>query len=270
MNLAEQAGSTTNCWNISLNEAILLTHLGRWDEVAVLWDRPILRDRAPGSALLALMTLQLSVIALARGDAVDLATLDAVASIGESGQLESLDDMYYTATRVIHARATGDVDGMARVCRRLVELAAKFSPIDDDFPNLWNVAVEAMIATQDFAVARELVEPVAAISPTRLNPLLAAQLARLRGTIEACDPSSDADAAEVEKDLLDGITGLDAFGAVPYRARAQATLGAWLTRRGRPAEAGPQLAAARATFIELRASAWLDELESALSLAAAG
>jgi len=74
----------------------------------------------------------------------------------------------------------------------------------------------------------------------------------------------------VERDLLDGIAALDAFGAAPSRARGQATLGIWLTQRGRPAEASPHLAAARATYTELRAAAWLDELDAALSVSAAG
>jgi hypothetical protein len=92
----------------------------------------------------------------------------------------------------------------------------------------------------------------------------------LRGTVEAADPASAVDPATVESDLLDGIAKLGEFGAVPDRARAQATLGVWLTRQGRSVQATPHLQAARQTFSELRAAAWLRELDAAVPLTATG
>jgi hypothetical protein len=127
-----------------------------------------------------------------------------------------------------------------------------------------------MIDLQNFSTARELLRAVTDIPATRYSPLLAAELYRLRGTIEAYDRNSSADASAIEADLLAGIEALDAFGAAPDRARGQATLGLWLTRQGRSAEAGALLAAARQTFTDLRASAWLRELDAELGLSAVG
>jgi hypothetical protein len=270
MSLSEQAGHNSQCWFIASNQSVLLTRVGRWDEVAALQDRPILRERPADPALAAMYLLELSVIALTRDESVDIDALDALAAMGETGQLETSDDMGFVADRAVHARATRDDATLVTSCRRAVELAMKYSPLEDDFPNLWTLAVGWMIDVGEFDAARDLLRYVADVSATRLNTFLAAQLPRLRGTIEALDPASTASPDEIERDLFEAISALEDFGAVPDRARAQATLGAWLTRRARSADAAPHLAAARATFTDLRATAWLRELDSALSLAAAG
>ena len=49
---------------------------------------------------------------------------------------------------------------------------------------------------------------------------------------------------------------------MPYRARTQAELGAWLIGQGRAGEAAPLLDNARAVFTQLGATAWLQKLES--------
>jgi hypothetical protein len=270
MSVNEQTGNANMCWHTALNQSVALTLAGRWDEVAILLDRPLLREQPPDQVQASMVELESALIAFAREDEVDRATQDALASIGERGQPESLADMYYATNRAMHARVCGDTAALVGACRRTVELAYKYIGLDDDFPNLWSLSVGWLIDVQDFAGARELLRPVTDVAPTRWSPLLAAQLARLRGTIEALDPASDAAPAEIEKDLLTGIAALDDVGAKPDRARAQATLGVWLTRLGRSAEAAPYLAAARTTFNDLRATAWLRELDSALSLAAAG
>jgi class 3 adenylate cyclase/tetratricopeptide (TPR) repeat protein len=270
MTLNEQTGNSNQCWHTAGNLSIALTLAGRWDEAATLRDRPLLRERPPAQAPAAVFEFEWAVIAAAREDEVDLDTLDTLAAISETGQLESVDMMYPVANRAQHARARGDSAILIASCRRLVEVANKYSALDDDFPHLWSHAVGWLVDAQDFAGARELLHPVTDVAPTRWNPLLAAQLPRLRGTIEALDPASTADPAEIEKDLLDGIAALEDFGAKPDRARAQATLGIWLTRQGRSAEAAAHLNAARETFAELRATAWLRELDSAMSLAVAG
>jgi tetratricopeptide (TPR) repeat protein len=245
MSVNEQTGSTNMSWHVALNQAIALTLAGGWDEVATLRDRPLLRERPPGE-------------------------LDELAAISESGHPDSVATMYYVADRALHARVRNEREVVVAACRRTVELALKYVLLEDDFPHLWASAVGWLIEVQDYAGARDLLRPVADVPPTRLSPLLTAQLPRLRGTIEALDPASKADPAVIEQDLLDGITLLDSFGAVPDRARAQAALGVWLTRHGRAADAAPHLTAARETFTELRATAWLRELDSAVSLAAAG
>jgi tetratricopeptide (TPR) repeat protein len=270
MSVNEQTGSTNMSWHVALNQAIALTLAGGWDEVATLRDRPLLRERPPERAQAAVLELERALIAFARDEEVDLAELDELAAISESGHPDSVATMYYVADRALHARVRNEREVVVAACRRTVELALKYVLLEDDFPHLWASAVGWLIEVQDYAGARDLLRPVADVPPTRLSPLLTAQLPRLRGTIEALDPAAKADPAVIEQDLLDGITLLDSFGAVPDRARAQAALGVWLTRHGRAADAAPHLTAARETFTELRATAWLRELDSAVSLAAAG
>ena len=270
MAVHEQAGDSSTCWHTAINQSMALTIAGRWDDVTALRDRPMLSERQPGPVHAAVFQLESAYIAAARDENVDFDALARSAAGAENSQLESFAMVYPAANRAMHARVTGDNATLISSCHRVVELVYRYNALDDDFPHLWALAVDWMIDAQDFTGARELLRPVTDVPPTRWSPLLAAQLPRLRGTIEALDPTTVTDPNAVERDLLDGVAALKAFGAVPDCARAQATLGTWLTRKGRSAEAAPQLNAARTTFTDLRATAWLRDLDAALSLAAAG
>ncbi len=270
MSSTEQTGNSSICWHVALNQSVALTLAGKWDEVGTLLDRPLLRERPPDNVQASVIALETSIIALVREQAVNLDALDEYGAMSEGGRPESIEDVYFTANRALYARVTGDTASLAAAGRRAVELTPKYMGLDDDFPNIWSLVIGWLIDVQDFAAARELLRPVTDVPATRLSPLLSAQLARLRGTIEALDPASEAAPDEVENDLANGIAALDRVGAAPDRARAQAALGVWLTRQGRSAEAAPHLAGARETFTELRATAWLRELDSALTLAATG
>jgi tetratricopeptide (TPR) repeat protein len=266
--VTEQTGNPGLLWHTAINQAAALVLAGRWDDVDTLLDRPLLRERPPEPYQESLLVVTLGLIALVRDEPVDLDALERNALQAEGE--ESISWLFAFVDRALLARATGDMDLLVPTCHRVVELANKYVPLEDDYPMVWTLAVDWMMDARDFAGARELLRPVADVPATRLSPILAAQLPRLRGAIEALDAASTADPAVVEKDLLDGIRLLDEFGAMPYRARAQATLGVWLTQQGRPADAAPYLAAARESFTELRASLWLRDLDAALSLAATG
>jgi hypothetical protein len=270
MTICEQIGNSSLCWHTAINQSMALTIAGRWNEVAAVRDRPLLTERQPTPMHAAVFQLESAYVAAARGEEVDLTTLDNLAARADNSKLESYDTLYPATNRAMHARISGDTGTLISTCHRVVELAYRYNALDDDFPHLWTLAVDWMTEAQDFTGARELLQPVTDVPPTRWSPLLAAELPRLRGTIEALDPASTTDPADIEHDLLAGIAALEAFGAVPDRARAQAALGMWLTRQGRSGDATPHLAAARTTFTELRATAWLRDLDTALSLAAVG
>ncbi|HKC29095.1 MAG TPA: adenylate/guanylate cyclase domain-containing protein [Jatrophihabitans sp.] len=270
MSVNEQTGSTNMSWHVAINQAIGLGLAGAWDEVGTLRDRPLLRERPPERAQEAILSFQIAIIAFARDEPVDLAELDELAAIAEAGHQDSAFTMWHVADRAMHARIRGDREVLVAACRRLVDVALRHVSLDDDFPYLWTLAVGWMVDAQDYAGARELLRSVADVPPTRLSPLLVAQLPRLRGTIEAFDPASTCDPAVIERDLLEGIALLDAFGAVPDRGRAQAALGIWLAQHGRSEAAVAHLAAARDTFAELRAAAWLRDLDAAVTLSAVG
>jgi len=69
---------------------------------------------------------------------------------------------------------------------------------------------------------------------------------------------------EVEAFFQTAAHEYDSWGSPVFAARARATYGVWLARRGRIDEAEPLLAAARTTYQGLGAVAWLTELEDAL------
>ena len=268
--LHEQAGFLPHVWVAVVNQAITLTNIGRWDELDAVVDRPSMQGTTPPLPIQSIIAFQRAQVAIARGVDVDTASLEKFAEALQPGQLETLDDMFYLACGAAIAKARGDAPGVVTSCRRLVDSAHRYNGLDDDFPSLWNRAVDWTIDAGAIEAARDLLVPVATAATSRLNALLAAQLPRLRATIEATDPATTADPATIEGDLMDAIAALDRLGTVPDRARAQATLGRWLVGQGRRADAEAHLAAARRTFVELGAHAWLRDLEGTTSLSAAG
>ena len=268
--LYEQAGYMPHLWVSSVNQAITLVNIGRWDEVAAALDRPSMQGTTPPLPLQSAIAFQRAQVAIARGTEVDVAALEKLADVRQPGQLETFDDMFYLACGAAAAKARGDAAAVVACCRQLVESAYRHNALEDDFPSLWNRTVDWTIEAGDLDAARAVLAPVAQTVPTRLNPLLAAQLPRLRGTIEALDPASTADPGVIEADLVEAIARLDRLGIAPDRARAQATLGGWLSGQGRRVEAEAQLATARQTFVDLGANAWLRDLEATTSLSVAG
>jgi hypothetical protein len=70
---------------------------------------------------------------------------------------------------------------------------------------------------------------------------------------------------EVARHHESAIAGYDAWGSPVFAARARAAYGVWLSRHGRVDEAEALLSAARTTYASLGATAWLSELDVALS-----
>ena len=268
--LQEQAGFMPHVWVAAINQLITLTNIGRWDQLDAAIDRPSMNGTTPPLPLQSIIAWQRAQVAIARGTDVDVATLEKLAAEIQPGQRATLDDMFYLACGAAAAKTRGDVAGVVASCRQLVDSAYRHNGLEDDFPSLWNRAVDWTIEAGDLGAAREVLAPVADTPPSRLNPYLAAQLPRLRATIEAVDPGSTVEPAAIEADLLESIAALDRIGVAPDRGRAQATLGRWLVGQGRRAEAEPLLAAARQTFTDLRATAWLSDLDGTTSLSVAG
>ena len=70
--------------------------------------------------------------------------------------------------------------------------------------------------------------------------------------------------APVEDLMRDAIARFEAWGAAPYRARAEGELGVWLAKHGSSEEASVLLVSARQTLAGLGAHAWAAALEDAL------
>ena len=161
-------------------------------------------------------------------------------------------------TDLSRALATGDTDRVTGIAGESLPRLLASGGLEDDFCVLWPPLVLAALAAGDHDLAALLLDPVETARPGRLSPAVAAQWHRLRGLVAAAGGD---DPAFVETELLTGITALDTFGAVGYRARAQDELARWLLQQQRPVDAAPLLEAARTTYTEIGATGWLARLD---------
>jgi hypothetical protein len=111
----------------------------------------------------------------------------------------------------------------------------------------------------DTELAQRLLDPVATAQPGRVAPGVAAQWHRLAGLVAAARGD---DPEFVEAELRAGISALEAFGAVGFRACAQEELARWLLAQGRPGDSEPLIEQAPATYEAIGATAWLRQLDS--------
>jgi hypothetical protein len=128
--------------------------------------------------------------------------------------------------------------------------AYEFGGTAEWYPYLWTTAIEWLLESgkpEDLAAARKAVDIVAAARGP-LEPAVTAELPRLRATLALADPDAAPDLAAVERDLRQAIPALQAYGAEPDRARAQAVLGRLLIDQARGEEGRRLLAEAGETF----------------------
>ena len=153
--------------------------------------------------------------------------------------------------RLVRARVVGGLREQAlRLAEATVSAEAGSGGTIEWFPFLWSTAVEWLIEAgtpEDIAAARTAVAVVAAAEDRR-EPAVASEVLRLRATVALHDPDTTVDDEAVERDLRAAITQLEAYGAVPHRARAQRELGRFLADRGRHDEAAGLLAEAEAVL----------------------
>jgi hypothetical protein len=163
------------------------------------------------------------------------------------------------SARITVALDQGDPASAARVASISIEHVLAGMGIDDDFHLLIPPLVHAALAHHDVDLADRLLEPVTTALPGKRSPAVSAQWHRLRGLV-AAERGTDPEFAETE--MRTGITALDAFGAVGYRAQAQEELARWLVDQHRPEDAAPLIDAARTTYTEIGATGWLAKLDA--------
>ncbi|MEO6822335.1 MAG: adenylate/guanylate cyclase domain-containing protein [Candidatus Nanopelagicales bacterium] len=236
----------------SANRSLALWTAGRWGELRTHLDSLDLQNA--GLADRALHTVVELWLADAAGTAGPTTTYDL-------DEAESDDEQALTWVALLrlqrHAMA-GERGAAAAAGAQVVERALRVAELTDDFMHHWPRAVIAAIEAGDVALSQRLLAPVEQAPPGLASPALLAQLPRLHGLL-AVSLGTDSDAAT--RHLTDAIAALDAYGAVPDRARTQEELGTWLRSVGREDEAVPLLEAARETYAELGAWAWLKHLD---------
>ena len=163
------------------------------------------------------------------------------------------------SAQITRALADGDRAEAARIAAGSIDMLLATMGIDDDFMVLWPPLVQAALANHDTDLAERLLAPVTTAQPGIVAPVVAAQSHRLQGLVAA---ERGDDPHTVESHFRAGIEGLDAFGAVGYRAQTQEELARWLFTQNRTAEAETLIDAARKTYTEIGATGWLAHLDA--------
>ena len=242
LDLAQQTGHTSQANYAATNLIEGLRTVGRWDEaIAVSAERVIGDSIASGLLDVHQIALDLGLIALARGEAPPVITFR-----------HDRDPM----TLALDAAAHGDYATAFEVAHRDLLVKFEHSGHDEEFTVTWTACADWAIEAGRHDEVPAVLALAQEAQPDTVTPVLAAQLLRLRGTAAA---AGHAEAAE--EDLRGAIGALDALGALPYAARAQAVLSALFRATGRPAEAETLHAAARSTFAALGARHWLAALQ---------
>ena len=236
------------------NRLLTLWRAGILDEARALVVEVADSVRDVGMASLVVVVMEM--IGDATGDDLDI-TLDPA--------FEQTDDQQALAWWDYHrmelAARTGQLDRAVSLAERsMVEVLT--NGIDDDLAHLWPGMVTTALAAGDVEGAQRLLQPVATASPVLLTPVLAAQLANLRGLVAAARGD---DPAAIEADLRAGVSGLDDFGAVGLAARAKEDLAHWLAAQGRADEASDFREQARSTYQEIGAHGWITQLDARMA-----
>ena len=244
---ARQVGDTYRAEVTMTNAGYVWALGGDWDRLdaeLAEW----LTDRVPTPASSATW-VSLAAVRRARGEEVEVP------------ELPSSEDEYDVLTSALaHALAAGvptatQSAAVAAGCLALFGDAADEKDAED-WEVLWPPAVELQLAVGDLDAAGRLLEMGPALQAMTGQPLGQAEVLRIGGLVSLArgdDPEADLRAAE---------TAHEAFGATYPLARTRLELARWLAAQGRAGEADPLLAQARAAFVELRASPWVDEVDA--------
>jgi class 3 adenylate cyclase len=175
------------------------------------------------------------------------------------GQADDLNWQSWAAhVRALVSAEEGDHAAAGEAALRCHLLALEDAGMTDDYvvqvPRMVRVAIECDQLDAAATMVAQLERAPRATAAAGLHAY-----ARALGGLLGAHTGAPVDA--VESDLRAGIDMLGAYGAVPDRALAQEDLGRWLVDQGRSGEAAELLDAARATYAELGATAWLARLE---------
>ena len=166
---------------------------------------------------------------------------------------------YLDVARAMVQTIAGDREAVATVSRAL-DGAFAISEIYDDFALVYGAAVQVAVAFGDPGLIermRQMVDEYGSAPP----PSLAGHRALLEGLAPPAAATDDVTEAAFTRALGHYV----AWGSRVHAARARGAYGVWLLQRGRPAEAEPLLAEARAAYADFGAVAWLEELEQGLA-----
>jgi len=226
--------------------ASALWAVGDWDAIAT----PDLADFHPDDEAQA--TALAGLVLLARGES-------PVEMVASSARRE-YGSFWWVVGDALAARHRGAA-GVDSLLRRAVDTAYDVSGFLDEFTSVFGAVLTLVPDEGGDAVLDHLAEVV---DGSREHPMRG--LRAHRDLVESLRASRrDEMDEEVARHFEAAIAGYDAWGSPVYLARARAAYGLWLNGRGRSEEAEPLLNEARTAYSSFGATAWLAELDAALS-----
>ena len=153
-----------------------------------------------------------------------------------------------------------EVSPAATEAERALQDAWDYGGLTDDYSILWTLTTDWLVEAGRFDAARNQIANVGSQPARKVMPLLAAEVKRLRATVDALDPRADRSLSAIEAELREAIAALDAVGATPDRARAQAVLAEVLGRQGKLDEAAVPRDEAIASLGRIGAKRWLEAI----------
>ncbi len=238
-----------------INLALALWNNGQWDEVDQIFEQHI---ASVDNTLVFIASSILGCTRAARGESFELPWADGEALASDDNN----DIAWHLFAEANHVRKT-DLESAVKFAVAATEKMYGLSGTWDDCVHMWPIAVEMAIeASDDVSVAR-LVDLIDGQTNGRVSSGMGIHRKRVAGLLAMTD-----DPETAERLLREAIAEFAAWGAVPYKGRTEADLGAFLVAHGRADEAAELLDSARTIFTELGAATWILELDSRLAAAA--
>ena len=161
--------------------------------------------------------------------------------------------------RALQAWTAGHRTEALELVEECLNLSLADAGLTDDYPVQMPRLMWIVLEARDFELGGSVVAQIEG-APKGLDCAgLHAYAHTFRGLL-GCLSGEETESAEIE--VRQGIAELEAYGAIPDRAIAQEHLARWLIEQGRSVDAAPLLEAARSTYAELGATAWLERLDS--------
>jgi tetratricopeptide (TPR) repeat protein len=244
-----------------LNLLLALWDRGGWTEAATYLDRCLSADDDSTSVAESAVVVLAAMSGLmndARGLPSSLPWPSGSPPVSDDGS----DLAWLSFAEAIQARHRGDLASAVRLAVQATERMYALSGTWDDCTHMWPATVEMALEHGDDAAVTGLIDLIDGESNGPVSKGMRIHRKRIAGLLAIRDgePSEI-----VESVLREAIAEYEEWGAMPYRARTQAELGAWLVTEGRGPEAAALLDSARATFVELGATSWLERLGSVLA-----
>ncbi|HET7355037.1 MAG TPA: AAA family ATPase, partial [Nocardioidaceae bacterium] len=251
--VALKVGAPTWVLFAQANLALALLEQGAWTEL----EATCLPESTESESLAdAAHVAVRAVIQRARGQAWMLAWVP--------GSPPAIDDeitiAWQALCEALWAHAEGRLDEAVPLAVKAVETTLAAAGRWDDFPFMWAIATELVVEAGDAASYARLTG-LAGEGEERLPLSMAGHQARARALFRMRDRP---DAPEVEAGLRAAIDVYQRWGSKVRVARTRADLAEALVAQGRHEEAAPLLEQARATYEQLGATTWLQQLQERL------